>query len=153
MALFNKIKNIFKKPKKPATTRQKLEHLGGKQASPPKSKRFGGEAPKIEPVAKKVTIKKKLGEVYRILKEPHISEKATKLFDEGKYTFRVFSWANKTEIKKAISDLYSVRVKEVKIINIKPKSRTLKGLKGTKRGYKKAIVILEKGEKIEIMPH
>jgi large subunit ribosomal protein L23 len=139
MPLFNKIKNIFKKPKKEVLKKEKI-------------KKVKEETSKVAPV-KKVTIKKKLGEVYRILKEPHISEKSTKLFDEGKYTFKVFSWANKTEIKKAVSDLYGVRVKDVKIVNIKPKSRTLRGLRGKKRGYKKAIVILEKGEKIEIMPH
>ena len=139
MALFEKIKNIFKRSKKEVPKKEKV-------------KKIKEEAPKVAPV-KKAPLKKRIGEVYRILKEPHISEKATKLFDEGKYTFRVFSWANKTEIKKAVEDLYGVRVKDVKIINIKSKSRTLRGLKGKKRGYKKAIVILEKGEKIEIMPH
>ncbi|PJE57609.1 MAG: 50S ribosomal protein L23 [Candidatus Portnoybacteria bacterium CG10_big_fil_rev_8_21_14_0_10_38_18] len=153
MALFDKIKTIFRKSKKPAATRQKLEHFDRKQAGPPKPKRFGGEAPKIEPSIKKVSPKKKIGEVYNILKEPHISEKATKLFDEGNYTFKVFPWANKVQVKRAINDFYGVRVKDVKIINIKPKSRKLRGLKGEKRGYKKAVVILEKGEKIEIMPH
>ena len=134
MALFDKIKNIFKKPKEETSKKEKIIK---KEAVP----------------VKKALVKKRLGKVYNILKHPHISEKSTKLFDENKYTFRVFSWANKIEIKKAISDLYGVKVKSVKIINIKPKSRILKGLEGKKRGYKKAIVVLEKGEKIEIMPH
>jgi len=140
MALFDKIKNIFKKPKK-----KKIIKKEG-------VKKIKEVVPKVAPV-KKVPVKKRLGEVYNILKHPHISEKSTNLFDEEKYTFRVFSWANKTEIKKAISDLYGVKVKDVKIINIKPKSRVLRGLEGKKRGYKKAVVILQKGEKIEIMPH
>lgn len=131
MPLLNKFKNIFKKEKKA-----------------PKRKEVA-----IEPKIKKALPKKKAGEVYRILKEPHISEKSTDLFDQGKYTFRVFPWANKVEIKKAIGDLYGVRVKNVQIINIKPKSRILKGLEGKKRGYKKAIITLEAGEKIEILPH
>lgn len=141
MALFNKIKNIFKKREKKSTETKK-------------EKPSFVKAPevKVEPV-KKAPPKKKPGEVYRILREPHISEKATNLYDERKYTFKVFPWANKTQIKKAVSDLYGVNVREVKIINIKPKARTLRGLEGKKRGYKKAIIILEEGEKIEILPH
>lgn len=106
------------------------------------------EAPKERRMAKK-----DLKEVYKILKEPHISEKATHLSDERKYTFKVYSKANKVEIAKAIGNLYGVKIKDVNIINIKSKKRTLRGLEGTKPGYKKAIVTLEQGEKIEIMPH
>jgi len=131
MPLFNKFKNIFKKEKKVAKRK---------------------EAP-VMPAVKKAPLKKKLGEAYRILREPHISEKSTDLFDESKYVFKVFPWANKINIKKAVSDIYGARVKDVQIINIKPKSRTLRGLEGKKKGYKKAIVTLEAGEKIEILPH
>jgi large subunit ribosomal protein L23 len=144
MALFSKIKNIFKKPEaKP------------KKKKPVKKERPGVKtAPEIKPEPiRKAAPKKKLGEVYRILKEPHISEKATQLYDENKYTFKIFPWANKVQVKNAVSDLYGVRVKDVKIINIKSKTRTLRGQKGKKHGYKKAIVVLEEGEKIEILPH
>jgi len=110
------------------------------------------EAPKVEPV-KKVTPRKKAGEIYKILKEPHISEKATYLSDQGKYTFKVFPQANKIQIKRAVTNLYGVRVKDVRIINIKPKKRILRGIEGTKGGHKKAIITLEQGEKIEILPH
>jgi len=132
MALLSKIKNIFRKSR---TQRPKKVE------------------PSEAPTRRRSVRGKRMGEVYRILKEPHISEKATSLFDEGKYTFKVPMWANKVQTKKAVSDFYGVRVKEVKIINIKPKTRILRGLKGKKRGYKKAIVILEEGEKIEILPH
>lgn len=88
-----------------------------------------------------------------LLKEPHISEKATFLSENGKYVFKVYKNANKSEIKKAVSGLYGVAVKEVNIINIKTKVRMLRGRKGEKSGYKKAIVTLEKGHKIEILPH
>lgn len=145
MAIFNKIKNILKPKKKP----KKKEQPGKKIKKEEKIKQA---TPKIEPI-KKVSPKRRAGEIYRVLKEPHISEKSTQLFDDGKYTFKVFPWANKIEIKKAVSDLYGVRVDNVRIINIKAKSRTLKGHEGKKRGYKKAIVTLEKGEKIEILPH
>ncbi len=140
MALLKNIKNIFrKKEKKP-------------EVKKPAKKIIKKEEPKVEPV-RKISPKKRPGEVYRILKEPHISEKSTNLFDEGKYTFKIFPWANKVQVKKAISDLYGVRVKDVRVLNIKPKTRTLKGLEGKKRGYRKAIITLERGEKIEILPH
>jgi len=129
MAIFN----IFKK-KKPVKTKTESGMPIGKQI-------------------KKAPLKKKEALTARLLKEPHISEKATKASEEGKYIFRVYKDANKSEIKKAISGLYGVTVKEVNIINIKTKTKLLKGMKGKKSGYKKAIVTLEKGHKIEILPH
>src|SRR4030042_3785826 len=149
MALFNKIKNIFKKPEsKPKKAGRPL-----KKEKTTKKEIIKKETPQKVESTKKPLLKKRPGEIYRVLKEPHISEKATQFFDEGKYTFRVFPWANKIEIKKAINDLYGVRVKCVRIINIKAKARTLRGMEGKKRGYKKAVVTLEAGEKIEILPH
>jgi len=138
MKLFKKIINFFKNlfKKKPKEKKPEIKK----------------EVPKVEPV-KKITLKKKAGEIYRILKEPHISEKATYLSDQGKYTFKVFPQANKIQIKRAINNLYGVRVKDVRIINIKPKKRILGGIEGTKGGHKKAIITLEQGEKIEILPH
>ncbi|MDP2947095.1 MAG: 50S ribosomal protein L23 [Nanoarchaeota archaeon] len=135
MALFNFLK------KKPAAS---VKH---KQAGPPQSKSLGGEPIKKSP------LKKKESATARLLKEPHISEKATFLSENGKYVFKVYKDANKSEIKKAISNLYGVVVKDVNIINIKAKARIAQGKKGEKSGYKKAIVTLEKGHKIEILPH
>ena len=135
MSLFKKIKNIFKR--KPAQKAKPIE------AGPPQSRGLGG----------KPLVKKRLGETYKILREPCISEKATQLSDQNKYTFKVYPNANKTQIAKAIASLYGAKVKSINIINIKPKKRVLRGIEGTKAGYKKAIVTLEKGEKIEILPH
>lgn len=139
MGIFN-----FLKPRSRSGSRQR----SGKSVKKVEVK----PTPKKEPV-KVPAPKKRVGEVYKILKEPHVSEKATQLSDENKYTFKVFFQANKIEIKKAISNLYGVKVKNVRIINIKPKKRILRGKEGTKTGYKKAIITLEKGYKIEIMPH
>jgi large subunit ribosomal protein L23 len=119
---------------------------------PRRAKGAEGEAPKTEPV-KKAIPKKKDKEIYKILREPCISEKATQLSDQNKYTFKVYPNANKTQIAKAIASLYGAKVKSINIINVKPKKRVLRGIEGTKTGYKKAIVTLEKGEKIEILPH
>ncbi|MFH1129179.1 MAG: 50S ribosomal protein L23 [Patescibacteria group bacterium] len=102
---------------------------------------------------KKAPTKRKEIAIAELLKEPHISEKATILSENGKYVFRVYADANKSEIKKAVAGLYGVAVKDINIINIKPKVRIMRGMKGEKSGYKKAIVTLEKGHKIEILPH
>lgn len=91
-----------------------------------------------------------------ILQEPHITEKATDLAGQGKYVFRVSFSANKVEIKKAVEEFYGVKVKDVNIIHIPGKRRQLGRTKGwrrgLKKGFKKAIVTLQEGEKIEIMP-
>ncbi len=110
------------------------------------------ERKKEEPI-KRAPMKKKEAAAAILLKEPHISEKATNLSENGKYVFKVYPNANKSEIKKAIANLYGVAVKDVNIINIKTKKRIMRGRIGEKPGYKKAIITLEKGHKIEILPH
>lgn len=89
---------------------------------------------------------------WRVLKEPHITEKATDLVEKNQYVFKVWPQANKTEIKKAIEDLYGVKVVEVKIIKVPPKRRRLGRIEGWRKGYKKAIVKIKEGQKIEVLP-
>ena len=86
-----------------------------------------------------------------ILKSPHVTEKATDLAGENKYVFKVSEKSNKTEIKKAVESLYNVDVLEVKIINIPAKKRRLGKQAGWRKGYKKAIVKVKEGQKIEIL--
>lgn len=135
MGLFNILK------KKPAASAKR------KQAGPPQSKSLGGEPVKRAPM------KKKDGPAFRLLREPHISEKSTTLSEQGKYIFKIYHNANKSEIKKAIAGLYGVAVKNINIVNIRAKKRVMRGMEGKKPGYKKAIVTLERGHKIEILPH
>ncbi len=99
----------------------------------------------------KLKKRKETPQLYRILKSPHISEKATDLAEKGKYVFKVFPGANKTEIKKAVENLYGVDVLAVNIIKIPPKKRRLGRISGFKKGYKKAIIKIKKGQKIEIL--
>ena len=100
----------------------------------------------------KKAVKSKV-EIYRILKAPHLTEKAAVLAEQGKYVFKVYPRANKTEVQRAIEELYGVRVEKVNIVHLPPKKRRLgqrEGWKdGLKQGFKKAIVTLLKGEKIE----
>lgn len=105
---------------------------------------------------KKETVKKEnketLTTIKSILKSPCITEKAVNMSEVGNfYVFHVNSDANKVEIKKAIKDRYKVDVIQTRTINI-PRKRVVKGRKiGFKNGYKKAIVKIKEGQKIEIV--
>ena len=88
-------------------------------------------------------------EAYRILKSAHITEKAGDLEKKNQYIFKVFPRANKTEIKKAVEIIYGVDVESIKIINTFEKKRRLGKIKGIMPGYKKTIVKIKKGQKIE----
>lgn len=87
-----------------------------------------------------------------LVKNPLITEKGTHLSQIGKYLFLVDKSANKPEIKKAIENIYKVKVDFVNIINLKPKKRRLGRTVGKKPGYKKAVVTLTKGQKLDILP-
>ncbi len=95
---------------------------------------------------------KKFSGSYQILKSPHITEKATDLTKKNHYIFKIYSQANKTEVKKAIENLYGVDVLSVKIINVPAKKRRLGRVSGWRKGYKKAIVRIREGQKIEVLP-
>ena len=82
---------------------------------------------------------------WSILKERVISEKAFVAQEDGKYVFKVDKNANKPEIKKAVEELFGVKVKKVNIINVKGKTKVFRGIKGKRPSYKKAIVTLEEG--------
>ena len=88
---------------------------------------------------------------YNIVKEPHISEKATYLGEKNKYVFKIYDNANKPEIKKSIEGIYGVDVLSVNIIKIPAKKRRLGRTEGFKKGYRKAIVTIKEGQKIEII--
>lgn len=87
---------------------------------------------------------------YKIIIEPIITEKSVILAENGKYTFKVDKKATKNEIKKAIKKLFNVDVIDVNIIKTKPKKVMRHRVEGVKSGYKKAIVTLKKGQKIDI---
>ncbi len=89
---------------------------------------------------------------WAVLKRPHITEKATELMEQNAYVFRVHSSANKSEIKKAVEGAFGVDVKKVNVVNVPPKRRRLGRQEGWQSGYKKAIVTIQEGQKIEILP-
>ncbi len=116
-----------------------------------KEKTIGEEKPVETKVAKPKT-EPRPSDAYRVLKSPVITEKATDLAEKNQYVFKVSSLANKTEVKKAVQNVYGVNVLSVKIINLPKKARIVGRKKGWKKGYKKAIVKIKKGQKIEVLP-
>jgi large subunit ribosomal protein L23 len=89
-------------------------------------------------------------EAQKILIRPLMTEKSTFLGAENKYVFEVSGRANKTEIAKAIHGIYQVKPIKINIINsFGKKIRTNRGA-GKTKDWKKAIVTLKAGEKIEV---
>ena len=88
---------------------------------------------------------------YEAVKKPHISEKASYLSEVDQYIFEVSPNYNKHEIKKTIEGLYGVNVLSVNIIRIPAKKRRLGRTEGFRKAYKKAIVKIKNGQKIEIL--
>lgn len=88
----------------------------------------------------------------QLVKHPIITEKATRLSGLGQYLFLVSNNANKPEVKKVIEGVYKVTVEKVRIITVKPKKLRVGKILGEKKGYKKAIVTLKKGQTLDFMP-
>ncbi len=103
--------------------------------------------------AKPLKVKEsKIGDTWRVLKAPQVTEKATGLVGQNQYVFKIWPRANKVETKKAIEYLYGVDVVSVKIIKVPRKRRRLGRISGWRKGYKKAIVKIKEGQKIEVLP-
>ena len=103
-------------------------------------------------ILKKKKPSKEIGIGYKILKVPHISEKATDLVEKNQYVFNVSQTANKQEIKQAVKEIYNVDVVWVNVINIPRRKRRVGKTMGWKQGYRKAIVKIQEGQKIELLP-
>ena len=92
----------------------------------------------------------------QIIIEPLVTEKTNRYreSDPRKYVFKVLPSANKYEIMKAVKELFSVSPVECRVMNVKPKTRTVRSRSGYRVGktpnWKKAIITLSKGETIEI---
>lgn len=84
-----------------------------------------------------------------VLRGFYISEKSSLIGAMSQYIFRVSKNSNKSEIKKEVGRIYKVKVKDVKILNMPKKRRDIGKHPGFKSGFKKAIVVLEKGQVIE----
>ena len=87
---------------------------------------------------------------YKFLLSPWITEASTAATEINKYVFKVDPKAGKKQIKKAVEDLYKVTVTAVNTVRISKKFRNYGKTPGWKAGFKKAIVTVKVGDKIEL---
>jgi large subunit ribosomal protein L23 len=85
----------------------------------------------------------------QIVLAPIVSEKSYAGTADGKYTFRVHEDAHRTQVRQAVEQLFDVKVVRVNIIKVQPKPKRRGQIKGTRQGWKKAIVQLKAGDVIE----
>ena len=85
-----------------------------------------------------------------IIKAPIITEKSANIAaDEKTYVFKVDVKANKSQIKDAIEKIFNVKVEKVNTVNVHPKKKRVGRYTGMSNKYKKAIVTLANGNKID----
>lgn len=88
--------------------------------------------------------------IYTTIIAPVITEKSTKLSEHNQVVFRVPEAATKPEIKKAIEELFKVKVKSVNTLVTKGKKKLFRGRPGARSDVKKAIVTLQPGNTIDV---
>ena len=87
---------------------------------------------------------------YDTIKHIIRSEKGSGMLAKNKYLFHVANDANKIQIKQAVEEIYNVTVKKVNTLNAQGKWRRVRYKEGKTPDWKKAIVTLKQGDKIEI---
>ncbi|MCB1511719.1 MAG: 50S ribosomal protein L23 [Hyphomicrobiaceae bacterium] len=89
-------------------------------------------------------------DAYDIIVSPVISEKSTLASENNQIVFNVRREATKIAIKRAVEQLFSVKVKAVNTLVRKGKRKVFRGIRGTQSDVKKAIVTLEEGHSIDV---
>jgi large subunit ribosomal protein L23 len=85
-----------------------------------------------------------------VLLAPVVSEKSYGMIGERKYTFKVHQDAHKTQVRQAVEELFEVKVEKVNILKVQSKPKRRGAFRGTRPGWKKAVVQLREGQTIEI---
>ncbi len=87
---------------------------------------------------------------YDTIKKMIRTEKGSMLLTQNKYLFEVNKRSNKIEIKKAVEDIYKVKVDSVAVMNVRGKKKRVRTHQGMTASWKKAIVTLKPENKIEV---
>ena len=91
-------------------------------------------------------------QIRTILIEPHVSEKTTLLNQEnGQIAFRVRSDSNKKQIKRAVEEMFNVKVSSVKTVSVKGKKKRMGMRSGKTNDGKKAYIKLAEGQNLDFM--
>jgi len=161
MGFFDKFKRKFatksKEEKKgkikkasPVKVAEKKEVKKGKETKYTSLKAKTESAVPGKEVKEKKAKKDETKDAYKVLIKPLVTEKATDLVSQNKYSFIVAKQANKIEIKKAIKSLYGFEPLAINIVNIRGKFVQYGRTSGKKKNWKKAVITLKAGDKIEI---
>jgi len=87
--------------------------------------------------------------LYEVLRRPLITEKNAALQAQGKYAFEVAEEANKPQIKQAVEKAFTVKVTAVNVLTVPGKMRRVGRRRVLTQSWKKAVVSLKPGDKIE----
>ncbi|MFA6254933.1 MAG: 50S ribosomal protein L23 [Patescibacteria group bacterium] len=156
MGIFDKFKKVNKEEtKKPSSSGavvkdEKIKKEEKKVVEPKAKAEVSAlkETKKLEP--KTGELKGKTTLAYRVLVKPLITEKASDLGPLNKYIFAINPKMNKVEVKKAIRTIYNVEPIKVNISNLSGKNVRYGRIQGKTKSWKKAIVTLKAGDKIEV---
>lgn len=154
MGIFDRFRKTKKKEEKevkekPKVKAEKKEEIKQQAVMTPDGRLVS--VPKKEEKAKKIKIKKEdTGNAYRVLVKPRITEKGSSLGVYNQYVFEVADQTNKIEVRKAIKKVYGVDPIKVNIINMSGKKVRYGRTEGRTKNWKKAIVTLAPGQKIEM---
>lgn len=154
MGFFDRFRSKWEREKKDA---KKTKHVvsGKERDEEAKHAAFravssGQPAAKKDEKAKRPK-KEDTGAAYRILLRPIVTEKSTRLAAQRKYVFEVRTDVNKIEVKRAVHSLYGIRPSKVNLMNYDGKRVRYGRTSGQLKAWKKAIVTLNPGEKIEAL--
>jgi large subunit ribosomal protein L23 len=89
-------------------------------------------------------------QMYDIIRAPVITEKATNVSEHNQVMFRVALDADKRQVKAAVEGLFNVKVTAVNTIRVQGKVKRVRGRPGKRSDYKKAIVTLADGQRIDV---
>lgn len=115
-------------------------------------KKFFKKGGAQKPRAEKETTERTKVETYaqRIIKQPWLTEKIRNIESQGQYAFIVHTDTNKSEVKKAVEQQFGVRVIKVNIVREKGKRKRWRNSFGKAATIKKAVITVQKGQKIDI---
>ncbi|AJD46992.1 50S ribosomal protein L23 [Alcanivorax sp. S71-1-4] len=90
--------------------------------------------------------------IFKVLLAPHVSEKASVVAEKAnQVVFKVAKDASKLEIKKAVEQLFDVKVESVQTVNVKGKRKVFGRVQGKRSDWKKAYVSLQAGQDIDFL--
>ena len=138
--------DVFKKKKESESEKFARKHKEQAEAKKKEKTESDSKEKKSEKKAKTKVVDLSSS---KILIKPRVTEKATHLNEANVHVFEIASGANKISVRQAVKKAYGVLPERINIINIHARKKFSRGKYGTKAGYKKAVVYLKKGDKIE----